>query len=229
MISAIFSDIHDNRAGLRRVLRDAERQQADRFICLGDVGHSLALYADLAGRGIECTFGNWEVSGLRQLPAPAAGWIRRWPAVIRTGSALCCHATPDLPDRVQTTDDAARFMATAARWHVLFPRLNHDELARWQALAKLQSDDLSAVFHGHTHVQEVWAWADDGTGTRQLRSFRGPADLVLDPGPAHAPSRYLIGVGSAGQPHDGPQPRYVLFDDVTGVVQLRRLSGCSPA
>ena len=224
MIFAIFSDLHDNGAGLRRVLRDAERMQADRLVCLGDVGHSVGLYADLAGRGIECTFGNWEVSGLQQMPTATADWVGQWPAVIRGGHALFCHATPDLPAGVHTTVDAARFMDTVAGWHVLFPRLNRDEPARWQALARLEVDGVQVAFHGHTHVQEAWAWLDDGTGMRHLRRSSAPAELVLEPGSAQAPSRHLIGVGSAGQPHDGPHPRYALYDDVTGAVLLRQLN-----
>jgi len=38
-----------------------------------------------------------------------------------------------------------------------------------------------------------------------------------------APTRYLIGVGSAGQPDDGPALRYTVYDDGTNVVTLRKL------
>jgi hypothetical protein len=45
----------------------------------------------------------------------------------------------------------------------------------------------------------------------------------LEPGLPTAPNRYLIGVGSAGAPDDGPQLRYAIYDETTAQVWLRRL------
>ncbi len=64
---AIFSDLHDNRFALDRLLADAERRGVDEMLYLGDVGHSLELFGRLRLAGIPCIFGNWEVSGLGRM------------------------------------------------------------------------------------------------------------------------------------------------------------------
>lgn len=220
---AIFSDLHDNGAGLAAVLTDAAQWQVDNFVYLGDVGRDPQLFLALQERSIACTFGNWEVSGWQRLPVPLADWVRDWPALIRRPQAIFCHATPDMPPLVTSTATAEAYMRNNLSWHTLFPRLHRHEGARWEALATLEATDVQVAFHGHTHVQEVWAWADEGQGQRRLRNFREPAEFTLEPGSPTAPNRYLIGVGSAGAPDDGPQLRYVIYDETTAQVWLRQL------
>ena len=220
---AIFSDLHDNGAGLAAVLTDAAQWQVDNFVYLGDVGRDPQLFLALQERSIACTFGNWEVSGWQRLPVPLADWVRDWPALIRRPQAIFCHATPDMPPLVTSTATAEAYMRNNLSWHTLFPRLHRHEGARWEALATLEATDVQVAFHGHTHVQEVWAWADEGQGQRRLRNFREPAEFTLEPGSPTAPNRYPIGVGSAGAPDDGPQLRYVIYDETTAQVWLRQL------
>ena len=85
---AIFSDIHDNEAGLMRVLADAERRNADRLIFLGDLGNDKRLFERCQRLGIDCLFGNWEVSGFQRLSPPTRDWVGGWPATLREGNAI---------------------------------------------------------------------------------------------------------------------------------------------
>jgi predicted phosphodiesterase len=220
---AIFSDLHDNDAGLAAVLADAAQWQVDRFVYLGDVGRDPHLFLALQERGIACTFGNWEVSGWQRLPSSLATWVGDWPALIRRPQAIFCHATPDMPPTVTNTAAATTYMANGLSWRALFPRLHRQEAARWEAFAVLETAGVQVAFHGHTHIQEVWAWTDDGNRQRRLRTFREPIAFLLEQGLPTAPNRYLIGVGSAGAPDDGPFLRYVVYDERTGQVWLRRL------
>lgn len=220
---AIFSDLHDNIAGFHHVLADVESQRADQLIFLGDAGRAVQIFVELQQRGVTCLFGNWEVSGLRRLPGQLAAWVGAWPATVQLGQAIFCHATPDMPATALTTSAAVQHMAGGIGWATLFPRLNRNEQARWAALAALENADLRVAFHGHTHVQEVWVWQADKAGKRQLRALTAPVEFTLERGPDHAPTRYLIGIGSAGQPDDGPQLCYALYDDKTNTVTLRKL------
>lgn len=220
---AIFSDLHDNLPALTTVLTDAALYNAERLIYLGDVGRDPALFLALQERKIPCVFGNWEVSGWQRLPAPLAAWVGTWPATIQIGNALVCHATPAMPVTAANTATAATYIAGGVGWLSLFPRLHRNEEARWAALAALEAANVRVAFHGHTHVQEVHGWLDEGTGQRRLRTFREPSAFTLDPGLLDAPNRYLVGVGSAGAPDDGPQLRYAIYDEVTQQVILRRL------
>jgi predicted phosphodiesterase len=220
---AIFSDIHDSAAGFERVLGDAERQAVDELICLGDVGRDSSLYYELRDRRIPCTFGNWEVSGLRRMSPLLAGWVGAWPACLRRGNAIFCHATPNLPAEAQTTSQAVAVIAKGVGWLELFPRLHQNEGARWQALAALEQQAARVAFHGHTHIQEAWAWEGNLEGVHQLRCLNAPDRLTLRLGSGASPNRYLVGVGSAGQPLDGVLLRYAIYDDISQQVWLRRV------
>lgn len=212
---AILSDLHNHLGGLHTIMRHAERHQADKLIYLGDLGSDPALFAPLHSREIACTFGNWEVSGWQSLPAPWNTWVADWPAQIIHNDICFTHATPDIPPEVTSTATAARYMSRGIGWHQLFPRLNQNEEARWQALAALETANQRAAFHGHTHIQHVWRFA-----AGRWHSFAGPTEFTLEIGTPDHPSRYLIGIGSAGAPQDGPSLRYALFDDSEQHVQL---------
>lgn len=215
MTTAVFADLHDNLAGLTAVLADAAAQGVDDFVFLGDAGHTPRALVALQVRNIPCTFGNWEVSGLARLQPPLADWVGRWPALIRRGAAVFCHATPDMPSGIVTTASAAAALRPGMSWSALFPRLHRDETARWQAFAWLETHAVQVAFHGHTHVQMVHTWEP---GERPLPPSTHPGRLVLQPG-----RRYIVGVGSAGAPDDGPHPRYAIYDAQAGTVTLRRL------
>ena len=226
---AIFSDIHDNQAGLRAMLADAERHNADRLIFLGDLGNDVRLFESLRGMGIDCLFGNWEVSGLSRLPSQMRDWVGAWPSTLREESAVYCHATPDMPEEASNARNAARYMQAGVRWQQLFPCLHRDEPALWNALAVMEEEDLRVAFHGHTHVQMAWGWCARDAGSypggsgQRLQSWLGLETLELAPGAAESPNRYIIGVGSAGQPDDGPALSYVMYESEQGTVWFRRI------
>lgn len=212
---AIFSDLHSRVSGFQTVMRHAQRHQVDRLIYLGDLGSDPTLLAALYSGEIACIFGNWEVSGLRRLPAQWANWVAGWPAKLDIGDICYTHATPDVPPAVTTTAEAVTYMLLGISWHELFPRLHNDEHARWAALAALETTNQRAAFHGHTHIQQVWQYQNG-----RWRTFAGPTEFMLEPGTAEQPTRYLIGVGSAGAPQDGPALRYAIYDDRDRSVQL---------
>jgi hypothetical protein len=217
MRTAVFADLHDNYTGLTAVLDDAQAQQADRFIFLGDAGHQPRILAALQARGIPCVYGNWEVSGLRRLSGSLAEWVGSWPALIREDGAAYCHASPEMPAPLPTTAAAAAWLKKGMSWSALFPRLHRDIDALWNALAWMHSHDVHVLFHGHTHVQMAWVW---NPTTNKLRSLAGPATIHLS-----SAEHTIIGVGSAGVPEDGGALRYALYDDAAGVVDLRRVEG----
>ncbi len=223
MRTAIFADLHDNEEALQRVLEDAAHQGADKLIFLGDAGRNPQILDLLRERAVACTFGNWEVGQLDQLPPTQREWVAAWPATLRNGNALYCHATPHQPPAIHTAADVAALRAAGGDWLRLFPWLDRHEQAVWDALAVMEEERLRVVFHGHTHVQAGWIWQTDGAGRRQLRSFHGVDEIKLAPGPAAGPTRYLIGVGSAGQPEDGTALCYAIYDAPAELVWLRRL------
>ena len=215
MKTAVFADLHDNVAGLTAVLDDAAEQRVNDFVFLGDAGHSPRLYAALQARRIPCVFGNWEVSGLRRLQPPLAEWVGGWPASIRRNGAVYCHATPDMPTAIVNTGAAVAALRPGMSWSTLFPRLHQDETARWRAFAWLETHDVQVAFHGHTHVQMVHTWQP---ATSALHTSTRQSEILLQPA-----TRYVIGVGSAGSPDDGPHLRYAIYDSAANLVKLRQI------
>jgi diadenosine tetraphosphatase ApaH/serine/threonine PP2A family protein phosphatase len=128
-----------------------------------------------------------------------------------------------MPTDAPSTADLTELVRSGTSWLNLFPRLHRNEDAVWRALATLEEQNQRVAFHGHTHVQQVWVWRASGTGARRLEVETDLEDLALEEGTPEAPARYLIGVGSAGDPQDGPALRYALYDDDAHKVTLRRV------
>ena len=213
MIWAILSDIHGRSGPLRRVLADAADRGASQYLCLGDIGGTTALDL-LVEAQVTCVFGNWEASGLRGMDKPYRGLVGRWPAQFQADGLWAAHASPVWPDGLAITGVVEYLRQHDLHWLALFPSLQRSDEARCAALAELEAAGATAFFHGHTHVQEAWLWRPDAT----LGCVEGPGFLVEDNG-----SRYLIGVGSVGNPHDGDGACYALYDDVARRVEWRRV------
>ncbi|MCS7220157.1 MAG: metallophosphoesterase family protein [Anaerolineae bacterium] len=209
---AFLSDIHGHLAALEAVLADARRRGARRFVCLGDV-ESNACLDRLAEVGAICVFGNWEVSGWLRCAPHHQSWIRTWPPVWAEDSWVAAHASPDWPPEANTVDATAVYQSQSGLyWLDLFPPMHRDAWARRRALAVLEAMGARVAFHGHTHVQEAWRWKPGGQLERILSSeFQVPADG----------SRYLVGVGSVGNPRDGRGACYALWDPAGRVILVR--------
>lgn len=214
MLWALLSDVHGRSDRLMRVLADAQRHGAGAFLALGDIASTHAL--DLLDEAeAECVFGNWEASGLRGLPPPYRRWVHRWPAQVQRNSFIAAHASPVWPPGLEIAQVVDYLRAHRLHWTALFPSLQRSEEARRQALAELEAANLAVFFHGHTHVQEAWRWIPGGV----------PEHVAADCGEFQIASgeRWLVGVGSVGDPHDGPGACYVLYDATARRVRWRRV------
>jgi predicted phosphodiesterase len=210
---AFVSDVHGRGDRLARVLADIQSSDADRIIGLGDIASANAL-ALLDRANAACVFGNWEASGLRGLPAPYRGWVSRWPARLGLSDFLGAHATPVWPAGLTIGGVVDYLRIHKLRWTELFPSLQRSDEARLAAFAELAAAALPVFFHGHTHVQEAWRLRE-GEAPRWIGGEQKV--LHIDDG-----ARWLVGVGSVGEPHDGPGASYALYDDQERTVTWRR-------
>ncbi|UCC61920.1 MAG: metallophosphoesterase family protein [Anaerolineae bacterium] len=211
---AILSDIHSNLLALERVLADARRRGAEAFLCLGDVGSDAGLDR-LRQAGADLVFGNWEVSQWGYLHQENQAWVRGLSPMLTRDNFLAAHAAPWWPAGLSNVEDFMdHILRQGVRWRVLFPYLDQDTDALWQALAELENAGRQILFHGHTHVQVAQRVGPTGRITRLRRP-----EFTLD-----RRARYVIGVGSVGRPEDGPAPRYVVYDDEIAHVWLRALN-----
>ncbi len=211
---AILSDVHGRGDRLTRALADARVQGATAILALGDIGSTYALDL-LDGAEAKCVFGNWEASGLRGLPASYRNWVVRWPAQAQFDGFCAAHASPVWPAGLEIVQVVEYLRMWSLHWTALFPSLQRSEDARLAAWAELDAAGLAIFFHGHTHIQEAWCWTPGGAPVRMNDSGTGFA--------IQADERWLIGVGSVGDPHDGGGACYALYDAMARRVTWRRV------
>jgi predicted phosphodiesterase len=214
---ALLSDVHGRGDRLARVLADLRVQGAERILVLGDVGGPIPLSL-LDRTGALCVFGNWEASGLRGLPPPYRSWVGRWPAILRLDGFVAGHASPVWPDNLSIGGVVEHLRARNLHWTQLFPSLQHSESSRTAAFTALGESSSTVFFHGHTHVQEAWRLLEGELPHRieYAASEGGVLQLGED-------ERWLIGVGSVGDPHDGPGTHYALYDSTARRLTWRRV------
>jgi diadenosine tetraphosphatase ApaH/serine/threonine PP2A family protein phosphatase len=218
---AVLSDVHGNLEALSNVLADAASEGALGILCLGDAvgyGADPAPCIELLGeRSTRMVAGNHEHGALGLLDVrwfnaaarAAALWTRDrlgadhqnfltgLPLTSTIGEATCVHASPRRPEE----------------WDYLLSAEDG-----FQAFGDFES---RLCFVGHSHRPGVWSL---GSGGPAYEDLAGPAfhDRRI---PFHDGRRYIINVGSVGQPRDrDPRAAYVVWDEDERSVTLRRVT-----
>ncbi|SMC21734.1 Predicted phosphodiesterase [Desulfacinum hydrothermale DSM 13146] len=211
---ALLSDIHGNLEALRRVLEDAATQAPDRMICLGDaIGYGPEpdqVVRVLTRKGIPTLLGNHELATIRPE-------IRDWfnPSARRSLERTLELLSPQVLELLHTWPQVLE------RDNALFVHgCPPDSITRY--LFEVSDEDFPHLFEtyphrlcfvGHTHVLRWISW--DGTDLE--RGVPGPQPLKLLP-----ERRYIVNVGSVGQPRDGDnRAKYVLWDTESDTIQVR--------
>lgn len=224
---AIVSDIHSNLEALSAVLADADRRGVGEVICLGDVvgyGPSPLACLDIAMRRFAVTLlGNheWAIMneplGFHRIARDAAKWhqqcltpgwfsskrvkdgwdfMRSLPLMHKRGKMLFVHASPSNPteEYLLRTDLDEILGELGPKFERAFQR------TEW------------VTFVGHTHYPGV---------VTERAEFLVPKRI----GHAHRlrpDEKYIVNVGSVGQPRDGDaRACYVTLD--RGVVRYHRV------
>lgn len=213
---AVLSDVHANLEALEVVLADIAPRRPDAIICLGDfVGYGpdpVICVERLRGQLAGAVVGNHDRAALGQADIDVFNPYAR-AAILWT--------------REQLNDDARAYLGglpAVLRLSAFLavhgsPRDPTDEYLVDAGGAR--ESFASAAFHlalvGHTHVPGVFT--DDGAQVT-VRPL-GPGEVV-ELGATH---RYLINVGSVGQPRDGdPRAAYLWLDEGQARAQLIRLA-----
>jgi diadenosine tetraphosphatase ApaH/serine/threonine PP2A family protein phosphatase len=213
MLHAVVSDIHGNLEALETVLEDLERHRPASIQCLGDfvgygaspnecierlrplIEHAVAGNHDLAACGrLKLTYFNTNA-------AMAATWTET------TLTPENREFLKSLPFSVQWRDTLLVHASPAEPedWHYV--------LSPVEAQAEMDAYQEPVCFIGHSHYPGSF---DRHNG--QVKYTRN-VEIRLEKG-----HRYLINVGSIGQPRDGdPRAAYVLFDDTDRTVRHVRL------
>lgn len=216
MRTAILTDIHANLPALEAVLKHAEREAVDRWVCLGDtVGYGAQPNecCDIVrGRVSFCLLGNHDaaVSGRMSYdwyhpPARAAldwtrrtldddnlAWLSSLPYTVREGEVAFCHGSPLDPEAYDYIFQAS---------HAL-------------ELLEMRDGLAPVTFLGHAHLPRAFSLTEETVETLAGEVFTLRPDR-----------KYVFAVGSVGQPRDGDvRSAYAVFDDVHRTVSFHRVA-----
>ncbi|MFP4316006.1 MAG: metallophosphoesterase family protein [Desulfovibrionales bacterium] len=215
---AIFSDVHANLEAFQKVLEDMQEHDVSERIGLGDaIGYGPdpeAVVRLLMSEEIPSVLGNHEM--VVKEPARMS-WFN--PGARESLHWTIAQLSPETKAFIQTRlprfllRQGLRFVhgyppqSTTTYLYALGP----DKLTR-----DMRSMDEDVCFVGHTHELELVCF----DGIRAERFPLGRGVLRLEKG-----KKYLINVGSVGQPRDGDKrAKYVLYDPVQRVLEVRYIA-----
>jgi diadenosine tetraphosphatase ApaH/serine/threonine PP2A family protein phosphatase len=202
LIVAVLSDIHANLEALESVLADCEREGAEQYWCLGDV----------VGYGADP---DAVVDRVRALCAPTVAGNHDWAACGQTSTrhfnrhaAFAAEWTANHM-RPENLDWLRALPLIERREGVLLVHATPSDPAAWHycmqvddALDEMEAFREDMCLIGHSHVPGAFERHDE-----DVRYTRAE-EIVMRPG-----RRYLVNVGSVGQPRDrDARAAYLLFD-----------------
>ena len=209
---AIVSDIHSNIEALEAALSFVNDD--DGVLCLGDiVGYGPnpnECVARIRARATATVLGNHDVAAIDDFGLayfnPAAREAMVWTQQVLNGESVewlnSLGYEYRLPELLLVHGAPQEYFE-----YIL------DKAAAARAFA---ATDAPLIFIGHTHIAEVYVLAPDGAiGHRHLQQG---GEVAIEPG-----NRYLINVGSVGQPRDlNPKASFGIYDTVAQTVSIVR-------
>jgi len=214
---AILSDIHGNYDALQKVLADLDEAHVDSLICLGDcIGYGPEpeeVIREVIRREIPSILGNHEMAAA---DPTHLDWFnplarRSLEQTIRMLSRASLDYVSQLP--------FYRIVSQARFVHGYPPDSAQTYLFQKSApdLRKtLESMAERLCFVGHTHTLEIIRH----DGLQVDRTVLGQGKKQLEDG-----FRYIINVGSVGQPRDGTNhAKYVIWDLTEKTIDVRFVS-----
>ena len=211
---AIISDLHANRQALKAVLTDAGSSGVDQIICLGDI----IGYGPCPAEVLELAYANVAYFLLGNHDAVVAGIMspdcfndnaRR--LIEWTCSNLDAKAAKFfLGNPLLLTGDNFR----CAHAEFEDPRRFGYILDSDSALKSFRITNEQLLFVGHSHVPGIFVIGESGHP-----HWMRPRDFATEP-----VKRYIVNVGSVGQPRDDDcRASYCIYDDETRGVSFRRI------
>lgn len=211
---AIISDIHGNLAALEKVLEQIEKEKCDKIVCLGDIvgyGPYPNECVSLIKKNCEfCLMGNHDHAALGLTDTTYFNSFAKT-AIVWTRKVLSDESKEflaDLPMQKSEND-------------ILFVHATPCEPVEWDyvlssidAMQNFQCFREPVCFVGHSHVPIIFSHH----GNYEITACRDQTKNLSKA------SRYIINVGSVGQPRDGdPKSAFVFFDTDTFAYQLVRI------
>lgn len=211
---AVFGDIHANLEALTAVLERAAELEVERFICIGDiVGYNanpaecleivrnLDLEVAVKGNHDEQASSESELVGFNPQAAQAIEWTRNQ---LSDEQKLWLAALPYRQTIGMKLTVVHATLDMPHMWGYIFDKFSAEVCLGYQF--------TPVCFFGHTHVPLAFEKFGEVIGGRY-------DEVQLQPN-----HKYLINVGSVGQPRDGdPRAAFVIYSPEDRYVSLQRV------
>jgi len=214
MKAAIISDIHSNLEALFVVLKDIKKRRLKSIFCLGDLvgyGANPNECIDLCIKESKMIVaGNHDWAAIDKTDVatfnPVAAKAIRWTKEKISKDGVNRIKSLELTGKVDNLLLVHATPKNPAKWGYLFTL---DEYEREFSHFKEQ-----LCFIGHSHIPAA-----------VFQDANGYCDLVRDnPFPIVAKRRYIVNVGSVGQPRDmDPRASYAIYDGNNNSIEIVRL------
>lgn len=210
---AVVSDVHSNIEALDVVF--ASLRDDDGLLCLGDtVGYGPnpnECVEKIRLRATATVLGNHDLAAINDFGLayfnPAARTAMKWTQTVLT------QQNRDWLDSLGYEFRMPDFLLVHGAPVNYFEYIL-DKAAAARAFA---ATDAPLIFIGHTHIAEVYALKPDGTIEHAHLQQGGEIALVEG-------VRYLVNVGSVGQPRDlNPRSSFGFFDSAARTVTINRV------
>lgn len=211
----IFSDVHSNLDALQAVVKAYKKEAIDAYLCVGDV-------VGYAANPIECIdevrrltkvtiAGNHDRASIDLLSSnyfnPVAAGAIAWTKEHLDNKAKAFLQTLKF---VYSDEDLTLVHGTLASPEDFSYMVDYYSARETFSLLK-----TPACFIGHTHVAGLFIKAEDDT-----IYYRSLGRINIE-----GSRRYIINVGSVGQPRDSnPHAAYGIYDTKTKVVEIKRVA-----
>jgi predicted phosphodiesterase len=220
MLYGIISDLHSNLEAVTAVLDEGERLGIQKYICLGDVvGYNanpkevIDLLRDtvkpvavIKGNHDEYVSQEAELIGFNPQAAQAVEWTREQLSLDDRQWLASLPYTKNLWQLKTTLVHAT--LDSPEAWGYIFDKYYAENSFSYQR--------LPYCFIGHSHVPFAYEQIGGAKGVIQAGRYE---EIRLNPN-----HKYLINVGSVGQPRDGdPRASFCSFDSDERIVRLHRI------
>lgn len=214
MKAAIISDIHSNLEALQAVVKDIKKRRIKRIFCVGDIvgyGANPNECVDIcfkeakiivAGNHDWAVLGKTDVSAFNPIAAEAVRWTQEQVSKASVKKLEKLKISASIGDLLLVHASPKN----PENWGYLF------SIEQFKSHFRFFSVNL--CFIGHSHIpQAVFQDANSYT------------DIIRDnPFPIIAKRKYIVNVGSVGQPRDlDPRASYVIYDGNKNTIEIIRL------
>lgn len=211
---AVISDIHGNMDAFQAVLTDIDSNGLDAVISLGDmIGYGAqpeTVLAEVRRRRMPALMGNHE---LAVVDPSYLNWFND-PARQSLQKSIIMLS----PDSIQYVSGLKPFLLMDQYYFVhgyppKSPLIYLFQVSNEKLIQTFLESEYRFYFIGHTHALELISF--DGLNIRRLPLREGITRLEKE-------NRYMINIGSVGQPRDGNNcAKYAILDSETDTIDIR--------